>query len=47
MTNFNDFLNEQRKDPNFKAEWEALDSEFSAIEANLKAQKTESATALK
>ena len=47
MTNFNDFLKEQRKDPNFKAEWEALDSEFSAIEANLKAQKTESATAVK
>lgn len=47
MTNFNDFLNEQRKDPNFKAEWEALDSKFSAIEANLKAQKTESATAVK
>ena len=25
MTNFNDFLNEQMKDPEFKAEWDALD----------------------
>ena len=25
MTTFNDFLNEQMKDPAFKAEWEALD----------------------
>lgn len=47
MTDFNEFLNEQRKDPNFKAEWEALNTEFSAIEVNLKAQKTESATAVK
>ena len=23
MTNFNDFLNEQMKDPEFKAEWDA------------------------
>lgn len=39
MTNFNDFLNEQRKDPAFKAEWEALDPEISVIEAILKARK--------
>ena len=32
MTNFNDFLNEQMKDPEFKAE-------FSVIEAMLKARK--------
>lgn len=31
MTNFNDFLNEQMKDPEFKAEWDALDPEFSVI----------------
>ena len=37
MTDFNEFLNEQRKDPVFKAEWEALDTEFYAIETNLKA----------
>ena len=35
MTNFNDFLNEQMKDPEFKAEWDA----FSVIEAMLKARK--------
>ena len=39
MTNFNDFLNEQMKDPAFKAEWEALDPEFSVIEAILKVRK--------
>ena len=39
MTNFNDFLNEQMKDPEFKAEWDALDPEFSEIEAMLKARK--------
>ena len=39
MTNFNDFLNEQMKDPEFKAEWDALDPEFSVIEAMLKAQR--------
>ena len=33
MTNFNDFLNEQMKDPEFKAEWDALDPEFAVIEA--------------
>ena len=36
MTNFNDFLKEQLKDPAFKAEWDALDPEFSVIEAMLK-----------
>ena len=39
MTNFNDFLNEQMKNPAFKTEWEALDPEFSVIEAILKARK--------
>ena len=39
MTNFNDFLNEQMKDPEFKAEWDALDPEFSVIKAMLKARK--------
>lgn len=33
------FLNEQMKDPEFKAEWDALDPEFSVIEAMLKARK--------
>lgn len=39
MTNFNDFLNEQMRDPAFKAEREALDPEFSVIEAILKARR--------
>lgn len=47
MTNFNDFLNEQMKDPVFRAEWEALDLKFSAAEENLKASETESATVIK
>ena len=39
MTNFNDFLNEQMKDPEFKAEGDALDPEFAVIEAILAARK--------
>ena len=39
MTNYNDFLNEQMKNHAFKTEWEALDPEFSVIEAILKARK--------
>ena len=33
MTNFNDFLNEQMKDPEFKAEWDALDPELFSLAA--------------
>ena len=39
MTNFNDFLNTQMQNPAFKAEWDALDPEFSVIEAILKASQ--------
>ena len=39
MTNFDEFLNAQMKDPEFKAEWDALDPEFSVVEAMLKARK--------
>ena len=39
MTNFDAFLNDQLKDPEFKAEWDALDPEFAVIEAMLKARK--------
>ena len=39
MSNFNEFLAEQMKDPEFKAEWDALDPEFTVIEAILKARK--------
>ena len=38
VTEFNDFLNEQMKDPKFKAEWDALDPEFKAIEKRLNAE---------
>lgn len=33
MSSFNDFLNEQLKDPEFKAEYDALEDEFSQIQA--------------
>ena len=33
MSSFNDFLNEQLKDPEFKAEYDALEDEFSQIHA--------------
>ena len=39
MTNFNDFLSTQMQNPAFKAEWDALDPEFSVIEAILKARQ--------
>lgn len=39
MTNFNEFLNDRMQDPEFKAEWDALDPEFAVIEAMLKARK--------
>ena len=39
MSNINEFLAEQMKDPEFKAEWDALDPEFTVIEAILKARK--------
>ena len=29
MSNFNEFLAEQMKDPEFKAEWDALDPKLS------------------
>ena len=39
MTNYKDFLNEQLKDPEFKKEYDALDAEFSIIQAMLDARK--------
>ena len=33
MSSFNDFLNEQLKDPELKAEYDALEDEFSQIPA--------------
>ena len=40
MTNFNDFLNEQLKDPEVKAEYEALEPEFAVIQALIDARSS-------
>ena len=39
MTNFDEFLNEQMKDPDFKAEYDALEPEFAIIQAMIDARK--------
>ena len=39
MTNFNDFLNEQLKNPEIKKEYDALDPEFAIIQAMIDARK--------
>lgn len=39
MTNFDDFLNEQLKNPKFKQEYDALEPEFSIIQAMIDARK--------
>jgi DNA-binding phage protein len=39
MTNFNDFLAEQLKDPELKAEYDALEPEFSIMQAMIDARK--------
>ena len=38
MTNFEDFLNEQLKDPKFKAEYDALEPEFAVIQVIMEAR---------
>lgn len=40
MTKFNEFLNEQLKDPEFRAEFEALEPEFAIIQAMMDARKS-------
>ncbi len=40
MTNFNDFLNEQLSDPEFKKEYDALRPEFAIIQAIIDARQT-------
>ena len=40
MTNFNDFLNEQLKDPEFRKEYEALRPEVAIIQAIIDARKS-------
>ena len=39
MTNFNDFVAEQKKNPEFKKEYDALEPEFSIVQAMLDARK--------
>lgn len=44
MTNFNDFLNEQLKDPELKAEYDALEPEFSIMQAMIDARRSSGLT---
>ena len=39
MSSFNDLLKEQLKDPQFKAEWDALEPEYAIIQAIIDARK--------
>lgn len=44
MTNYKDFLNEQLKNEEFKKEYDALDAEFSLVQAMLDARKASGLT---
>lgn len=44
MTNFNDYLNEQLKNPAIKAEYDALEPEFAIIQAMIDARKMKGIT---
>ncbi|MBE5802630.1 MAG: helix-turn-helix transcriptional regulator [Clostridiales bacterium] len=44
MSNFNDYLSQKMKDPAFKAEYEALEPEFSIIQAMIDARKASGLT---
>lgn len=44
MTKFNDFLKEQLKDPEIKAEYEAFEPEFAIIQAMIDARKLKGIT---
>ena len=44
LTKFNDYLNEQLKDPAFKKEWDALEPEFSIMQAMIDARRTSGLT---
>ncbi len=39
MTSFNTFLEEQKKDPGFKKEYDALEPEFAIVQAMIDARK--------
>ena len=38
MTSFDEYLNDQLKDPEFKKEWDALEPEFTIVQAILDAR---------
>ena len=44
MTKFNDFLSEQLKDPEIKAEYDALEPEFAIVQAMINARKMKGIT---
>ena len=44
MTNFNDYLKEQLKNPELKAEYEALEPEFAIIQAIIDARQQKGIT---
>lgn len=44
MTNFNDFLKDQLQDPELKAEYDALEPEFSIMQAMIDARKSSGLT---
>ena len=44
MTKFNDYLDEQMKDPVFRKEWDALEPEFSIMQAMIDARKASGLT---
>lgn len=44
MTNFNDFLKEQLQDPEIKTEYDALEPEFSIMQAMIDARKNSGMT---
>lgn len=43
-TNFKDYLNEQLQDPEFKAEYDALEPEYAIIQAMIDARKASGLT---
>lgn len=44
MSNFNDFLNEQLQNSEFKAEYDALEEEFELIQQEIDKNKNEKIT---
>lgn len=44
MKKFNDYLNEQLQDPDFRAEYAALENEFTIIQAMIDARKASGLT---